>query len=182
LKHALVVGGSGMLLDVSRWLMNNGYHVSVIGRSQEKMNRLIDTNTEHLITPILVDYNNDHELNEKMKNLINQNGKIDLIISWIHSYAEGALKTIVKHNSVNNDNWTLLQVLGSKANLFEEEKKVNLPAKCTYRTVQLGFIIENNNARWLTHDEISDGVIKAINSVNPRTTIGVTEPMEERPN
>jgi len=182
MKHALVVGGSGMLLDVSKWLMNNGYHVSIIGRSQEKMNKLIVTNTEHLFTPILVDYNNDIELNEKMTNLINKNGKIDLLVSWIHSYAEGALKTIVKHNSVNNDNWTLLQVLGSKANLSEEEKKINLQTNCTYRTVQLGFIIENNHSRWLTHDEISEGVIKAINTVIPRTTIGVTEPREKGSN
>ena len=33
MKHVLVVGGSGMLADVSLWLNNQGYHVSVIARN-----------------------------------------------------------------------------------------------------------------------------------------------------
>lgn len=31
MKHALVIGGSGMLAKVSLWLAENGYTVSVIG-------------------------------------------------------------------------------------------------------------------------------------------------------
>ena len=41
MKHALVIGGTGMLSKVPLWLAANGYHVSVIGRNQEKMHRLL---------------------------------------------------------------------------------------------------------------------------------------------
>ncbi len=30
--HALVIGGTGMLADVSLWLVREGYYVSVIAR------------------------------------------------------------------------------------------------------------------------------------------------------
>lgn len=33
MKHALVVGGTGMLADVSIWLVNQGYQVSIIARN-----------------------------------------------------------------------------------------------------------------------------------------------------
>ena len=40
MAHALVIGGTGMLADTSLWLVNNGYHVSVIGRSAHRMEDL----------------------------------------------------------------------------------------------------------------------------------------------
>ncbi|MGP7815724.1 short-chain dehydrogenase [Niallia sp. 01092] len=182
MKHALVVGGTGMLSNVSLWLMNNGYHVSVIGRNPEKMKRLIErAENDCLITPILVDYQNENELNEKMEFIINKNGEIDLLIAWIHSYAKNALEIILKHNSINHNQWTLLHILGSSSDLLNIKRNIKVPANCFYRIVQLGFIIENNYSRWLTHEEISNGVIKAIDNANTINIIGVTEPREKRP-
>ena len=40
MAHALVIGGTGMLADTSCWLVNDGYHVSVIGRSVHRMEDL----------------------------------------------------------------------------------------------------------------------------------------------
>ncbi|MFJ7889091.1 hypothetical protein ACIQYL_13470 [Lysinibacillus xylanilyticus] len=42
MKHWLVIGGTGMLKDVSVWLINEGNHVTVIGRQQKKMQNLIN--------------------------------------------------------------------------------------------------------------------------------------------
>ena len=42
MKHALVVGGTGMLSEVCMWLVNQNYHVSVIGRNPEKMRGLVE--------------------------------------------------------------------------------------------------------------------------------------------
>ncbi|MGY3190168.1 hypothetical protein ACVWXS_004902 [Lysinibacillus sp. TE18511] len=37
MRHALVVGGTGMLSGVSLWLLNQGYHVSIIARNSDCM-------------------------------------------------------------------------------------------------------------------------------------------------
>ena len=42
MKHALVVGGTGMLSNVVLWLIAEGYQVSVIARDAGRMNRLIE--------------------------------------------------------------------------------------------------------------------------------------------
>jgi short-subunit dehydrogenase len=62
MKHALVVGGTGMLAEVSLWLLENGYHVSIIARNMDRMNRLIEKKRfKSRVTPILVDYKNSDE-------------------------------------------------------------------------------------------------------------------------
>ncbi|WP_309243101.1 hypothetical protein [Bacillus cereus group sp. BfR-BA-01309] len=35
--HALVIGGTGMLKRVSMWLWEKGFHVSIIGRDEVKL-------------------------------------------------------------------------------------------------------------------------------------------------
>ena len=47
---------------------------------------------------------------------------------------------------------------------------------CAYRQIVLGFVLEGEGARWLTHDEISEGVLKAIDEDAGLSTIGVTRP------
>ncbi|MEI3614974.1 hypothetical protein [Pseudogracilibacillus sp. SO30301A] len=68
MKHALVIGGTGMLSGVSLWLLDQGYHVSVIARNANRMKNLIEkTNLKCNITPILVDYTKDDELHSKYR-------------------------------------------------------------------------------------------------------------------
>lgn len=59
MKHGLVIGGTGMLKDVSVWLIKEGNHVTVIRRQQKKMQKLInEAKNASNLTPLLVDYRN----------------------------------------------------------------------------------------------------------------------------
>ncbi|GIP63125.1 hypothetical protein J32TS6_16800 [Virgibacillus pantothenticus] len=41
MEHALIIGGTGMLSRVSLWLLEKGYHVSIIARNAGRMQRLM---------------------------------------------------------------------------------------------------------------------------------------------
>jgi len=77
--------------------------------------------------------------------------------------------------------WQLFHVLGSRSNLDELLRTVPVPACCIYHQVQLGFVIEGDRSRWLTHSEISGGVIEAIRGGLPRHVVGTLEPWSRRP-
>lgn len=179
MAHALVIGGTGMLADTSCWLVNDGYHVSVIGRSAHRMEDLRNRTTKPaLLTPILVDYCNIALLKEKLEETIAHNGPIELVIAWIHSYVETVLESIASEIS---GIWKLFHVLGSSANLNEIKDKIHLLDIIHYRQVQLGFIMENGQSRWLTHKEISQGVIDAIQHDRSINIVGTLQPWEQRP-
>nr|QQZ48808.1 hypothetical protein JKL49_15675 [Phenylobacterium glaciei] len=52
---------------------------------------------------------------------------------------------------------------------------------CELRQVVLGFKVEEAGSRWLTHDEISDGVLEAARADRLLTIIGQTEPWSAKP-
>ncbi|MEK8198286.1 hypothetical protein [Lysinibacillus sp. FSL M8-0134] len=53
MTHALVIGGTGMLANTSLWLVNNGYHVSVIGRNANRMERLLNKANNSSMNPFV---------------------------------------------------------------------------------------------------------------------------------
>ncbi|WP_188386379.1 short-chain dehydrogenase [Ornithinibacillus halotolerans] len=182
MKHALVVGGTGMLQEVSLWLVRNGYHVSIIARNRERMEHLIEkAESESQITPLLVNYHNDHALQEIVKKTIKENGKIDVVLTWIHSNAKKALPIIMHEVANRSSKWELFHILGSSSNIDKIRRTVKPPENCLYYQIQLGFIIEGNHSRWLTHQEISNGVIGAICTKQNVYTVGQLEPWEQRP-
>lgn len=180
MKHALVIGGSGMLAKTSLWLAEQFDQVSVIGRSRQ---RLADLASQHRhIHPVSVDYRNEKELAASMDQLI-ANGPIDMVVAWIHmSTAPVALANVIERlNQQNIEKWRLFHVLGSSYNLDDLLSKIEVPPSCEYHQIQLGFILEGQASRWLTNDEISSGVIEAIAEVKKRHIVGTLTPWDRRP-
>ncbi|MEH7443876.1 short-chain dehydrogenase [Bacillus sp. JJ1122] len=181
MKHALVIGGTGMLAPVSLWLLDQGYKVSVIGRNPNRLQRLEEKSSPSDFIPISVDYRNIWELEKRVAMSIEKNGMFDLIVAWVRTDAEKALETTIQLNTVPGHTWELIHILGSGRNLSETKKKLPIPDDCIYRQVQLGFKIEGNQSRWLTNEEISSGVIEGILNCDSVKIVGMVEPSEKRP-
>lgn len=170
-----------MLSRVSLWLLDQEYHVSIIARNSTRMNKLLEwTDLNNHVTPLLLDYNNHAELQEKVRTTIIENGGIDMVVAWIHTTAPDALKIIATEVSINKSKWDLFHILGSSSDLKKVKREVILPMDCSYHQVQLGFLIEGNHSRWLTHKEISDGVIEAIEKRKKILTIGQIDSQEKQ--
>ncbi len=175
MKHALIIGGSGMLANVTVWLAENGYGVSVIARNPDRLIKLAKRNIN--IKAINLDYFNVEALGAELEKAIQLNGPVETVVAWIHKEEEKIIKTIGNEiNTNSNRTWKLFHVCGSSTS-----NKINFPINCIYHLVKLGFKIENNSSRWLNNDEISIGVIESIKSGNPESIIGVLEPSDKKP-
>lgn len=174
-----MIGGTGMLSDVSLWLAGEGYHVSVVGRDAVRMQRLTARNGN--ICPVLVDYKDDVRLATELERTVERFGAVELSVAWIHSDAPRALDYVVSAVGEQNGEWSLFHVLGSRADLRDVKKSVHIPAGCSYHQVQLGFVLEGDGSRWLRNEEIAAGVIEAISSGNVVSQVGVLEPFGMRP-
>lgn len=178
--HALVIGGTGMLKRVSVWLCEQGFHVSIIGRDEGRLENVKRASiTPENITCLPLDYYNDDDLKLSMKSTIDRNGPITLVVAWIHSSAKHALSLICKELEFSSEPYSLFHILGSKASRMTMQKIGG--ALCSYYRIILGFILEDTYARWLTHEEIADGVIKGIESKCTEWIVGRVEPWESRP-
>ncbi|NHM33755.1 short-chain dehydrogenase [Neobacillus terrae] len=178
MKKALVIGGTGMLAEVSLWLSSEGFQVHVLARNKQKMDQLIQKVDSGYISPIFTDYKNESELKKEMTKL----DGIELVVAWIHSDAPMALNTILQELSPKTEQFQVFQVVGSRTDLEGLKNSLNLPQNVKYHQIKLGFVIENGGSRWLINKEISSGVIEAIKSNDDVKIVGTVEPWEKRPN
>lgn len=180
MKHALVIGGSGMLADACLWLADQDYQVTVIGRNRAKLRRLADRNPR--IVPVSADYDQEEAFRSALHTSLVQHGPWLMVVAWIHDQDKRVLSWVSEERTrLGNSPWKLFHVLGSRSNPDEMERDMANLAFCSYHQVQLGFVIEQDSSRWLTHSEISGGVIHAIQTGLKRHVVGTLTPWSMRP-
>lgn len=178
--HALVIGGTGMLKKVFMWLCEQEFHVSIIGRDEVKLENVKrESAIPESVTCLPLDYHNDDDVKLAITSTIERNGPITLVVAWIHSSAKDALSLICRELDMSSETYNVLHILGSKASRIASQKIGG--TRCSYHRIILGFILEDTYGRWLTHEEISDGVIDGIESNCDEWIVGRVEPWELRP-
>lgn len=174
-NHALVIGGTGMLAGVCVDLACEGYSVSVIGRTQLKFKRLQSGSPPNSIFPLITDCDGDAVFRE-IEKAIKERGPFNLIVSWTQNYS--TLERICEMN-IGDKPFRLFHIKGSRR--YFEDEPIRIPSQCIYRKVFLGFVVEDVGSRWLTHEEIVNGVIKQITIDEAEGIIGQIHPYEARP-
>lgn len=169
-----------MLKRVSIWLCEQEFQVSIIGRDEVKLENVKrESAIPENITYLPLDYHNDDDVKAAIKSAIEQNGPITLVVAWIHASAKDALSLICRELDLSSETYEVFHILGSKASRIASQKIGG--TRCSYHRIILGFILEDTYARWLNHEEISDGVIKGIESKCNEWIVGRVEPWELRP-
>jgi len=179
--HALVVGGTGMLAGCVRGLVARGWRVSVLARRASAF---------ALREPDVVgwdcNYNDTDAFVATLNRARDGEGPIALAVGWFHTL--GPAPMLTTRTGAPAASGRFFHVLGSAMadpahpeRLDQAARAAKDAAFCAYRQVVLGFVTEGTGARWLTNDEISAGVLKAIDEDAPLSTIGVTEPWSARP-
>lgn len=177
--HALVVGGTGMLRGLTLSLARQGYTVSVIARSSHRLRSLVDAATPFpgRINPVPLDYRHGEQLRQDLTTAVGQHGPLVLAVCWIHSTAPEALPRIAEVIGAQTGPCRLFHVRGSAAaNPADGARRppewlTRFP-NIRYRQVILGFVVEGGGSRWLTHEEISGGVLSAVQDDAPYYVVG----------
>lgn len=177
-----------MLRGVSLHLARLGHAVSVIARRRKRLQSLVEAAAGFPgeIVPLQVDYGDSAELEGALERSAEALGPIQLVVCWVHSVANDPLSVVAKTMAAASYSARLFHVRGSAvANPAEGGPRVPrsvlaFPA-LGYRQVVLGFVIENGRSRWLTHQEISGGVIEAVTSDREYSIVGTVEPWSMRP-
>ncbi|MFC4409694.1 hypothetical protein ACFOZY_04505 [Chungangia koreensis] len=178
MKHVLIIGGTGMLAGLSAELADHGVKVSVIGRNEERHESVkrMSQKPENIIS-LVIDHSYHHTLKEQLMKTMEENGPIDTVIAWVESIV--TLEYIVNYVSISAESFRLFHVRGSRR--YFEDQKLTVPFNCLVRKVYLGFILSGNSSRWLTNEEISNGVLHAVQHDLVSSVVGTIEPYEKRP-
>lgn len=177
-----------MLRGVSLHLASQVYTVSVIARRRQRLYNLAQE--AHLlaghINPIQVDYQNGALLRVKIEEAVNTFGPVILAVCWIHSIAPQAPYIVAESIGRGPAVGRYFDVRGSAAadpSHPEPQREVGFQqfTYILYRRIILGFVLRNGGSRWLTNDEISTGVLQAIERDAALYVVGTVQPWSARP-
>ncbi len=193
-----------MLQRASEEIAARSAHTLIIGRSRERLDHFARRATPGLVTAT-VDYRDTTALQQALATA-RQHGPIDLVVAWIHDPIDPVLEIIAANlgapdQSVSggkddkDDKPARLILIQSSATA--EPGRDDAPHSIAHSIAQhanialteviLGFVIEHGDSRWLTHQEISDGVIASINlsmqsqEHHRRDVVGTIRPWGLRP-
>jgi len=166
--HALVVGGSGMLAGLCITLAD-GREVTVVGRDPEKLERV--ARQDPRIHPLSVDYEDVPAFTAALRGVVAKRSPITLAVCWIRSWAPQSL--LAAADAVTPGG-RLFHVLGSQRSDASETaiEALRRREELLYRQVQLGEVVSGEGRRWLTNEEIADGVAAAVSADLPSFLVG----------
>ncbi|KAK9235367.1 hypothetical protein V1525DRAFT_410238 [Lipomyces kononenkoae] len=149
---SLVIGGTGMLASATCWLAARSERTIVVARhasnfaSGNQRSLAVDADWADPSFPVLVGQ------------AIEQTGPIEKALLWLHDPV-----AIIPRILPLIENAQTVLVLGSR-----QRQPEILAGKAHITIVRLGSIQTDSGRRWLTHDEISNGAIAALQDKQSR--------------
>ncbi len=176
-SHTLVVGGTGMLRAASVELATRSKRLTSVARTQRSLlsldAELVGSGCIHHM--LALDWNTpDHFLSE-IERHITATEPPELVVAWIHDdYLALRLATTLAQTG---HPMRFFHVIGSartnpKTIADDLLHSVKLPPNMRYHQVILGAHRSGGYTRWLTHQEISSGVLQAIEENQTQWIVG----------
>jgi NAD(P)-dependent dehydrogenase (short-subunit alcohol dehydrogenase family) len=183
-RHALVIGGTGMLSAATTELAKRFATVTVVARSTRSLEaiakRIAAFTTCHVLK---LDWSDRAGFLRSITEHLGRTGHPDFVLAWLHhEYLAPDLAEALR--SIPLD-LRFVHVLSSAAanpagSASELRKKFSTLPGVVYQQVVLGFVVEAGGSRWLTHSEICDGVLEAIDTGATFTIVGSVHPWNRR--
>ena len=184
--HAVVIGGTGMLRRASVAIATQSLAFTAVARTSASLDALagdVGKGSTRRYCSLALDWDQQEEFVDALSQQFKANPP-SLVIAWLHNvWLATRIASAIPRNASTCE---FLQVLGSAGRGPHSEatalqKAIEPRADLVYRQVILGFKREPPSSRWLTNDEISDGVLDAVSARQQSHVIGIVDPWSERP-
>jgi NAD(P)-dependent dehydrogenase (short-subunit alcohol dehydrogenase family) len=157
LRRALVLGGTGMLAGAASSLLDDGWHVVL--PSRRRPSAPLTNGRPPAAQWVQADWTDPTTLAKSAG--VALGGAADLLVAWVHRGVRTAVLRAVE--PLLAPGAPVVEVHGSaSANPLGGCPDPVLADHPTQQVV-LGYVRHAGRTRWLTHDEISSGVLDAVN-------------------
>lgn len=183
-QHTLIIGGTGMLAPTSIYLAGHCEVLTIVGsnpHSLESFNKKLNPSRckKHLLN---LDWSQPKNFIRRLTTHTENIGAPNLIIAWLHTVHSGPALAVALSDKTQSSEF--YHVCGSdmaKPNNPQRLDLTTIPANVGYHQITLGFHVDTNSSRWLSQQEINQGLQHAIATKQTNTVVGTTKPWSLRP-
>lgn len=190
MSHILMVGCTGMLSDVITYAAQHFQHLTLIARNAERLQEIVKKHKCYAaqFQTYALDYRQNATLIAALEQATKKAGAFTAAVCWIHGSAPKAPLLVAdflhKKSSLSNKLPYYHICSSAVANPALTSTHSNFFAQLSnihYHQIILGFQLTANGSRWLTHDEISQETIRAMQQNVPVYVVGRVRPWSKRP-
>jgi hypothetical protein len=185
-SHILIIGGTGMLKEVSIALASTTTTLSSVARTKRSLFALDTALGDLKVTrhQLQIDWSNPRDFTRSLSTHVQRVGVPSLVVAWLHDDDLGI--EVARCCSSVSTQCDFFQIRGSSAAApHEDASSFAQPFEAlpgiNFHQVILGFKRIPTGSRWLTNAEISAGVLQAVNEAAPLSIVGVVEPWSAAP-
>lgn len=173
--HTLIIGGTGMLFEASVQLAAQSHRLTCVARTRASLARLKaalpgDHGKHHMLT---LDWAQPQAFVAGITAHIHATEAPDLVVAWVHDEPLG----LQVASALGGSPLKFFHVLGSAAAnparmAARWQARAQFPPHVAYCQVVLGAVSQGGHSRWLTHAEISAGVLHAVQAQQGLFVVG----------
>lgn len=181
----LMVGGTGMLAGCAVELARRGSVVGVVARGRERLDALSDAAADlpGRIEPIVADYLDLPSFRDAVWDFVAENAPVGCAIAWIHGSSPDPALAVAEALLRHARDARYMDIIGSLRThpelVSRGRRALFLPLE--YQAVLLGYAEDEDGPRWLTDEEISAGVLRALDGPALDHVVGRLDPWDGRP-
>ncbi|MEM7737761.1 MAG: hypothetical protein AAF267_18440 [Deinococcota bacterium] len=194
-QHILAIGTTGMLAAATRTLAQHASQMTCLARTPASLARLVasmpqDATKIHTaeihtaeVHTVTADYQDSHAFMDVIDRAT-QHAPIDMVVAWFHQPGMESCSKLISYLDAQARPVDMFHVVGSAArdpsnpDLWPQPEANSI---VTYHQIILGFVLEGESSRWLTHQEISEGLLEAIHHRHNKHIVGTVRPWSARP-
>ena len=164
LKRALIIGGTGMLAETSRWIATQAAQTVLAARHPEGLAAEIGG------VPWVMDWQDQCS---GLSTLVSM-PEFDLVLAWLHQSGLWLAEHLQSKVAMGGRFVHVHSSAAAKPEVFAR-RAVPPRAGIHSQNIILGRQLENGHSRWLTTDEINTGILNALqNPPETRILIGTS--------
>jgi len=181
----LIIGGTGMLKEASEYFIKKENQVTLVARNSQKLEAFKNKFPDKKVSTIAIDYTNTENFIQQIKTHFEHTSICKKVVCWMHSSGNNALHELINLMNSYSTSKIAIQfyhILGSASRSPKENQwGAKQFSHLQYHIIILGFKRAGNYSRWLTHNEISEGVIQAVEYNSKQYIVGQIEPWHLSP-
>ena len=185
-EYVLVIGGTGMVRDAVVQLARHSRAITVVARGTKRLSELaLQASNIHTIS---VDYSNATGFERALTASTQGQTNFDLAVVWVHDSSPPGVMQAARFVGSAKRPGKFFHILSSavadpSSPLRSRRADFDRIEHLKYHEVILGFVAgsSGSQSRWLTHQEISKGVIEAVETGVGRFVVGSVHPWSARP-
>ena len=166
-RHLLLVGATGMLAKAGEAIVPGALHTTLVASTTESLERFRASVPEASLSLLALDWSESDAVRASLSQACKEHGVFDAVLLWVHRNGHDLKLILAQLLDSASGPCHVWDVLGSAhadplQHLSDQTVVLRAHPRVAYRAIVLGFVREKGGKRWLTHGEISQGVLRGI--------------------